>query len=171
MAKASAFRYSIPSVDGEGWGIFLLDRSGIFTAVTDFGNFAYWFSLRENESVEEFLLSTRPDQILCKIANQDVVDIEETIKYIKENLLYDRREGRFTEADARKEWKLIEELQEDLDEYSNDVAFQYWYDKTHIQFDDGFYQYKYPSAAVRFSNETFVRLQEKLRAELLSAAL
>ncbi|EEM37739.1 hypothetical protein P9Y62_12725 [Bacillus thuringiensis] len=166
MAKASAFRYSVPSVDGEGWGIFLLDRSGIFTAVTDFGNFAYWFSLRENESVEEFLLSTRPDQILCKIANRDVVDIEETINYIKENLLYDRREGRF-----REEWKLIEELQEDLDEYPNDVAFQYWYDKTHIQFDDGFYQYKYPSAAVRFSNETFVRLQEKLRAELLSAAL
>lgn len=166
MAKASAFRYSVPSVDGEGWGVFLLDRSGIFTAVTDFGNFAYWFSLRENESVEEFLLSTRPDQILCKIANEDVVDIEETIKYIKENLLYDRREGRFTEADARAEWKLIEELQVDLDEYSNDVAFQYWYDKTKIQFDDGFYQYKYPSAAVRFSNETFVRLQEKLKSEL-----
>lgn len=117
------------------------------------------------------MLSTRPDQILCKIANRDVVDIKETIKYIKENLLYNRREGRFTETDARKEWKLIEELLGDLDEYPNDVAFQYWYDKTHIQFDDGFYQYKYPSAAVRFSNETFVRLQEKLKEELLSVTL
>ncbi|WP_245916672.1 hypothetical protein [Bacillus fungorum] len=63
-------------------GIFLLDRSGIFTAVTDFGNFAYWFSLRENESVEEFLLSTRPNQILCKIANQDVVDNDGLEKYL-----------------------------------------------------------------------------------------
>ncbi len=171
MAQTAVFRYTVPSVDGEGWGVFLLDQSGVFTAITDFGNFAHWFSLRENESIGEFLISRRPDQVLCNIANEDVVDIEGTIKYIKENLLYDRREGRFIEEDARAEWKLIEELQVDLDEYSNDVAFQYWYDKTRIQFDDGFYRYKYPSAAVRFSNETFVRLQEKLKSELLSAAL
>ncbi|MCC2473549.1 hypothetical protein LKL98_21245 [Bacillus pacificus] len=169
MAQTASFRYTVPSVDGEGWGVFLLDQSGVFTAVTDFGNFAHWFSLRENESIGEFLLSRRPDQILCKIANEDVVDIKETIKYIKENLLNDRREGRFTEAYARAEWKLIEELQEDLEEYSNDVAFQYWYDKTHIQFDEGFYQYKYPNAAVRFSNETFVRFQEKLKEDLKGA--
>ncbi|WP_252187993.1 hypothetical protein [Bacillus sp. RIT 809] len=61
--------------------------------------------------------------MLCKIANEDVVDIEGTIKYLKENLLYDCREGRFTDEDTRAEWKLIEELQVDLDEYSNDVAF------------------------------------------------
>lgn len=91
--------------------------------------------------------------------------LKESITYIKKNLLYDRREGRFTEDDARTEWKLIQELQVDLEDYSNEVAFQYWYDKTKIQFGDGF-QYKYPSAAVRFSNETFVRFQEKLKMEL-----
>ncbi|PEC57420.1 hypothetical protein CON91_33380, partial [Bacillus wiedmannii] len=90
------------------------------------------------------------------IAKEDVVDIEGTITYIKKNLLYDRREGRFTEDDARTEWKLIEELQVDLEEYSNEIAFQYWYDQTKIQFDDGYFQYQYPGAAVRFSNETFV---------------
>lgn len=25
MAQTAAFRYTVPSVDGEGWGIFLLD--------------------------------------------------------------------------------------------------------------------------------------------------
>ncbi|MED1406870.1 hypothetical protein P4U07_29745 [Bacillus mycoides] len=166
MSKTTAVRYTVPSVDGEGWGIILFDNTGVFSAITDFGNFAHWFMLGSNESMEEFLLSRRPDQILCKIANEDVVDIEGTIKYIKENLIYDRRDGRFTEEDARAEWKLIEELQVDLDEYSNDVAFQYWYDKTKIQFDDVFFQYKYSTAAVRFSNETFVRFQEKLKVEL-----
>ncbi|WP_254905507.1 hypothetical protein [Bacillus thuringiensis] len=120
-------------------GGFLFDQSGVFTAVTDFGNFAHWFSLGRNESIEKCLISRRPDQILCKIAKEDVIDIEGTITYIKKNLLYDRREGRFTEDDARTEWKLIEELQVDLEEYSNEVAFQYWYDQTKIQFDDGYF--------------------------------
>ena len=39
--------------------------------------------------------------MLCKIANEDVVNIEGTIKYLKENLLYDCREGRFTDEDTR----------------------------------------------------------------------
>ncbi|WP_243763998.1 hypothetical protein [Bacillus sp. XF8] len=72
MADATVYRYTVPSVDGEGCGVFLIDSSGIFTAITDFGNFAYWFSLREKESIGEFLLSRRPDQILCKIANAAV---------------------------------------------------------------------------------------------------
>ncbi|WP_144489422.1 hypothetical protein [Bacillus thuringiensis] len=169
MTQTAVYRYTVPSVDGEGWGVFLFDHSGVFTAVTDFGNFAHWFSLGRNESIEKCLISRRPDQILCKIAKEDVVDIEGTITYIKKNLLYDRREGCLTEDDARTEWKLIEELQVDLEEYSNEIAFQYWYDQTKIQFDDGYFQYKYPGAAVRFSNETFVRFQEKLKMELKEA--
>lgn len=171
MSKTTAVRYTVPSVDGEGWGIVLFDNTGVFSAVTDFGNFAYWFSLRENESMEEFLISRRPDQILCKIAREDKIDVEETIKYIKEELLRNRRAERFTEEAAREEWKLIEELQRDLGDYSEEVAFHYFYEKTRIQFDDGFLRFKYPSAAIRFCNETFVRLQEKLKSELLSAAL
>lgn len=84
-------------------GVFLYDQSGVFTAVTDLGNFAHWFSLGRNKSIEDYLISRRPDQILCKIAKENVVDIEGTITYIKKNLLYDRREGRFTEDDARTE--------------------------------------------------------------------
>ncbi|PEW58499.1 hypothetical protein CN448_31425 [Bacillus cereus] len=159
-------KYKIPSVNGEGWGVFLFDDTGIFTAITDFGNFSYWFETWKGESMKDFLSSRRPDQILCKIANEDVIDIDRTIEYIKENLLMDRRTMTFTEEEAREEWKLIQELQEDLDNFSNDVAFQYWYEKTKIQFDDGFCRYKYPSAAVRFCNETFVRLQEKIRLEM-----
>ncbi|MEM5637253.1 hypothetical protein AAHB65_23250 [Bacillus toyonensis] len=57
-------------------GIVLFDNTGVFSAVTDFGNFAYWFSLRENESMEEFLISRRPDQFYVK----SLVKIKSTLK-------------------------------------------------------------------------------------------
>lgn len=87
MTQTAVYRYTVPSVDGEGWGVFLFDQSGVFTAVTDFGNFAHWFSLGRNKSIVEYLISRRPDQILCKIAKENVVDIEGTITYIKLEML------------------------------------------------------------------------------------
>ncbi|MEH7186621.1 hypothetical protein [Bacillus toyonensis] len=159
-------KYKIPSVNGEGWGVFLFDDTGIFTAITDFGNFSYWFETWNGESMKDFLSGRCPDQILCKIARENVIDVKETFKYIKEELISHRRSEYFTEEEAREQWKLIEKLKEDIHVYSEDTAFTLFYEETKIQFYDGFLRFKYPNAAVRFCNETFVRLQEKIRLEM-----
>ncbi|ARF67055.1 hypothetical protein B7C51_19310 [Paenibacillus larvae subsp. pulvifaciens] len=52
-----ALRYS--PIDGEGWGIFILDETGMFAAVTDYGNCAYKWPHSGCEDFRHFFAQER----------------------------------------------------------------------------------------------------------------
>lgn len=166
MAEIKTYRYTVPSVNGEGWGVFLFDSNGAVTAITDFGNFANQFCLAEGEDVRKFLIEMRSDQMLCRIARKSDIDEEQTLKDIEEAVLEQTDESKI-----KKEKESLAQFRADLEYMPFEFAHFDWYQGTSLDDEDAFLVKKYPSAAVRFSNETYVRLQEKLKSELLSAAL
>ncbi|MGN4423445.1 hypothetical protein ACTFQN_06250 [Bacillus cereus group sp. MYBK30-1] len=166
MAEIKTYRYTVPSVSGEGWGIFLFDSNGAVTAITDFGNFANQFCLTEGEDVRKFLIEMRPDQMFCKIARKSEIDEEQTFKDIEEAILEQTDESK-----SKKEKESLAQFRTDLEYMPFEFAHFDWYQGTSLDDENAFLVKKYPSAAVRFSNETFVRLQEKLKAELLTNVL
>ncbi len=62
-------RYNIPSVNGEGWAVVVLDlKDGYFSTVSDWGNYSYmWPNIGEGLDFRQFLCSTAPDSFWGKI--------------------------------------------------------------------------------------------------------
>ncbi|MHB1418700.1 MAG: hypothetical protein ACYCX4_03810, partial [Bacillota bacterium] len=106
------WRYYIPSEDGlEGWGIFLLDSTGMFAAVTDYGNYAFRWAYHGEKDFRKFVIGLKndPGYLLGKVLpNGKVYDGEETIKNIKETIIDVRRDGSWSKEQARKEWDLLD---------------------------------------------------------------
>lgn len=62
MSNVKVWRYSIePERTHNGWGIFLIDSTGIFTAVSDFGNYGYHFRCPAGEDFRQFVVGLASD--------------------------------------------------------------------------------------------------------------
>jgi hypothetical protein len=163
------WRYSIPPVDRiEGWGIFILDSTGMFAAVTDYGNYAYMWDHYGKRDFREFVagLAKSPYYILEKIAIKEYSG-DKTIKRIKEDILDCRRDGSYSKEFARKEWDLIK----DIGDMDNVYGFKEWYDRTHIQDTAEFYGEDWKPCAKAFATKLMPRLAEVLKAELVKEAV
>ena len=59
-SDVKVWRYSFPSIKGEGWAIFFLDETGCFAALSDYGDWSYRWNQRglpEKLTFRHFLLS------------------------------------------------------------------------------------------------------------------
>lgn len=68
----TVWQYDFHSVNGEGWGTFILRSDGYFSAVTDFGNFAYRWIHHGHEDFRSFWLENRwdyPSYVVSKFTN------------------------------------------------------------------------------------------------------
>lgn len=68
----TVWQYDFSSVNGEGWGSFVLRSDGYFSAVTDFGNYAYRWLNHGHDDFREFWLENRwdyPSYIVSKFTN------------------------------------------------------------------------------------------------------
>lgn len=164
MENIKIWRYSIPPIDRiEGWGIFLLDSTGMFAAVTDYGNYAFKWSHHGSNDFREFIIKAHKSYgyILEKLASK-VYSGKKTINHIKRHILEHRWERFYNKEFARKEWELIRDI-EDMD---NVIGFKEWYDRTHIDDASEFYGEDWTPCAWAFATKLIPRLVEVLKDDL-----
>jgi hypothetical protein len=127
MKEPTFWKYIVPSVDGlEGWGIFVLDSTGYFSAVTDYGNYAFLWTHHGFEDFREFLMGLDKDYLCSKLGKRSY-DGDLTLDNIKDQILQLRRDGTFTKEKAREEWDLLE-----YNNLENEVEFSNWLGETSI---------------------------------------
>ncbi|WP_339283722.1 hypothetical protein [Paenibacillus sp. FSL R5-0486] len=156
------WRYYIPSVDGEGWGIFILDSTGMFSAVTDYGNAAHKFEVREGEDIRKYLAKGVPGTLMARLFyDLRRYDPDETLRRAKQDIIYLRGDQSLTREEARKEWDLLQEC----DWLENEAGFVRWFDQTSISDAGENHALGYPASCRAFVNELMPRFCAALAEE------
>lgn len=157
---------------GNGWALIYLGPRGEFTAQSDYGNFAYWWShVGGNEAkpyIErflEFLSRERFDThyFTGKLAaGRKVFDGDRAAQLVRERLLDLRKSGGITREMARHEW-------DQLDDYGfeNEFSFAEWLHETSLEDAYEFACYSPDPQACFFVD----RIMEKWLAPLIRTSL
>jgi len=129
-------RYNIPSINGEGWAVVVLDlKDGYFSTVSDWGNYSYMWTNIGPLDFRQFLCSTAPDSFWGKITQGReawVWDVDATQKAIQLKLDAMLAAGKITTRlieEARdlsstvEDWHSLTSWTEDLD-----LDYQDWVD-------------------------------------------
>lgn len=110
-----------------GWAEIVLVSTGMFAAVSDYGDYAYaWRPM--GSPIREFILTIDDHYLLCKIAPTREYDGPRTERAVKERILELRRAGDISKRVAREEWDLLDE-HENLDQREH---FALWYNETRL---------------------------------------
>ncbi|MFN0221458.1 MULTISPECIES: hypothetical protein [Paenibacillus] len=159
------WRYSIPSIDGQGWGIFLLDSTGMFAAVSDYGNYAYFWPLKNTgyNDFREFFGEADGYYLMGKVAPSRKREYQgdRTEQSIRETILRMRRDDALTEADARMEWELLSST-----DFHYLEGFSIWYQQTNLPDAHEEAVYDYSADELAFSKILYPRFCEIVAKEL-----
>lgn len=166
MSEVKFWRYYIPAEDGiEGWGVFLLDSTGMFAAVTDYGNYAYMWPIRHTgcKDFREFFKHRDAYYVLGKCAPSGGREYqgEETEQFIKEQILEMRRNQSLTEEEARYEWDLVDEYDLDYRE-----GFGAWYEQTELDDAHEYAVYGYKAHEKVFAEKLFPKFCDAVLKDL-----
>jgi hypothetical protein len=158
------WRYVVPPERGEGWGIFLIDSTGMFCAFTDFGNYCYKWTYHGCKDVRSFILEIcnphEYDYVLRKLMGDGkIYDSDATVQHIRQTIREQRRENGLTKEEARTEWERLKE--------HNDLAFMEdfhnWYGEQQLLSDA--YEMvcrRWPSDAMGFCQQLLPRLAQEI---------
>ena len=165
MSEVTLRRYVLPSVKGEGWAIFVIGSDGYFSAVSDWGNYAYIWTHPGCE-FRKFLSRCDTHYVWTKITHGRkayVFDEEGTEKNIRKRLwdMMGDAEIDITQHDAA-----LESLAGELDDEHHGLAR--W--AAGLDFDFCYYEgiiaTKPEGDSWGFATRVFPRLQALLREEL-----
>lgn len=161
---AVTWRYVVPNVKGEGWGIFLLDSSGMFAVVSDFGSYAFKWADWGQGDFRAFLVQLDKGYLCGKLAMGRSKEYQgkETLDNIRDQILQRRRDGSLDKETARAEWKLAEKVDS---HYAEDFAE--WLHDTKLGADS--YElsvYDTPGQIRMFYDRVFKRLVPILKQDL-----
>lgn len=167
LSDIQFWRYSLPSVDGiEGWGIFLLDSTGMFSCVTDYGNYAFKWTHHGMSDFREFFVSDSFDYYIKKLylnnGGQLEFQSEETIENIKKNIIHSRLNDYMSEETARREWDLLDSIDWDMGE----IAKHDWYIQTDLCDAHEYFIYDYPANVKALRDNLLPRFSKLIRNEL-----
>ncbi len=160
-ATAKMWRYSLPSIQGQGWAVVIIDSTGFFSTVSDWGNYAYWWSGHGREDFREFLLTADADYVQRKLKPQEEYKPEATLKAIRTHILRLRRSEELEREEARDEWNLL-----DRQHLYTEICFSEWMHDTGLP---GPWEFAVsgPSGDIlAFCANVMPRLKEAIRAEL-----
>jgi hypothetical protein len=162
MDEIKMWRCAIPSIKGQGWGIFLLDSTGMFAAVTDYGNYAFKWTHHGCDDFREFVIDLKnsPDYVLGKVSHGKEYQGQKTNENIKNEILRARREGYLSEDQAKEEWELVG------DELEYHEGFLDWYNQTSLCDAQEMSRYDYPPDEKAFAKILLPRLAQILEKEL-----
>ncbi len=150
------WRFSVPNTaHGEGWAIAFLDNFGVFSVMSDYGDYAHRWSPPKGADFRKEFLTTTSDQILFKIAPR-VFDAEATSKRIREHIEECQAAGNHEHDDE------LDELDFDDDEQ----GFIDWARNTTIEDVSDFRVQKFDQQAVAFIDQVLPRLREVIKADL-----
>lgn len=164
-----------------GWGVVLMDSTGIFSAVSAWGTFGHWWSHHGHKDFREFFLEKDwarwPDYAAGKFRPQRVYDEEKTFRKIRRWILEGRREGSLSKAEARREWDHFVEVvcgQHIMDwKHVDSISmedFRTWYDGTGLSDASECAHYGEDPEAVGFVRTILPLLAEELRWDLEAEA-
>ena len=162
-------RYSLPSIDHSGWAEIIICSSGMFAAVSDYGNWAFAWRHTGHKDFRTFLIecSKDPHYVAGKLfmGRQQEYAGEETFRGIRHHLCEQVKHGSISKEFAKTEIALLMERRGDIED-DGVVGFSRWYEET--QLDDAYEWavYRYPIDLMSFVKRTIPRLSEILKAEL-----
>lgn len=168
--NVTMWRYYLRGADPHppfGWAEIVLVSTGMFAAVSDYGNYAFAWRAFGND-IRVFLLGVEDDYFVSKIAPQREYDGDATCLNVKRAICELRRErrGDFAISAARKEWDLLEE-HGDLDTRED---FALWYNETDLHevvMDvHELCVYRRDPQAVAFADRVLPLLKEAIVAEI-----
>ncbi len=155
------WRYDMPPIQCEGWAVVVMCSDGYFSTVSDYGNYAFWWTHHARDDFRKFILSADDDYVRRKLDPEKHYDGNTTLWIVKSAIIRLRREGEWTRDQAREEWDLLDEY--DLYEAE---GFSRWYEATKIPDAHECY-HQSPSAQIMgFVEHTLPRLKQLIRAEL-----
>ena len=164
------WRYHLPSIKGEGWAIVFIDSIGVFTCVSDWGDYGYrWHEAGWGpQEFRQFFIRCEDDYILRKIAPNDTYYGEQTLKNVKRHIVELRRGGTFDRDQAREEWDRLDECEQ----LRTREDFAVWYQAT-TKIDCAYELVHYgpEPQALGFMEHVMPRLREVIRAELAAEGL
>jgi hypothetical protein len=162
------YYYNIPNDKHYmGWANFILASNGMVAVCSDFINGAGKFR-PGIQGIRSFILETIEEGSTCYInknmfPHEYKYDWEQTLKSIKENIIYEFRDGNWNKEKAREEWDLAEYHLECI---NDEFGFYNWYDETSINDAGEFHSKKYSERTDAFWEICMPKLAEMLREEL-----
>lgn len=156
-------RYYLPNEKHEGWAIIVIGDDGFFSAVSDYGNYAFrWTAF--GKSFKDFLIDAHKgwDYFASKLSSTEYSS-RKTYQAIKEHILEYRKNGTIGREEAREEWDLLHDSNDVRD--GNELDFSNWVQETKIEDAWEFYATDYPSDVKNFTQKTLKRLSDVLVKE------
>lgn len=165
--------YRLDSIKGEGWAWIVISSTGYFSAVSDLGNFAFFWTHHGCKDFRQFLYNAHKnwDYFASKLSygpghKHKEYDGTATYELIKKTILESRRlhgNGCWTKEYAREEWDLLDECEK----LATDGDWDHWMRSTKIQDAWEYHSERWPGMLERFCKETLKRLtEEHLHKEL-----
>ena len=162
--------YFIPSDKHGNWGKFIIDSTGYFSCVTDYGNYAFQWTAHGDDDFREFLVSLNTDYLLGKLSSgKTVFDERGTRQIIKERIVSMRKDGKYG-LDATEARYLYDKV----DDCSTEHDFEEFFREAKDPDGDDFFRdwwemfsqcYDYDLQG--FAERLWPRFVEALKAELL----
>ena len=161
-------RYKLPSVNHEGWALVVLGSDGFFSAVSDYGNYAYIWGAPGCE-FRRFLISCDSHYFWSKIVwgrESRVFDEEQTTKNVSRRLWEMMGEGKIDKPQEEEALERLDRAFGGCDDPHHALAE--WADDLGFEFDyiEGIYATKPEPQSWDFATKILPRLKEALRAEL-----
>jgi hypothetical protein len=165
-SPVSFWRYSFPSVKGEGWAIIFIDSVGCFAALSDWSDWSYRWNPQgiDEPDFRQFFLTASDDYLLQKFNPQKEYDPEATLENVRSDIA-DFAEGR---ADAADIVQREEELLEGFDHLRTESDFDGWvaYSDTALTDTWDLRQDRHSLQAVQFVRKIMPQLREAIRKDL-----
>lgn len=166
------WRYSLPSVQGEGWAVVFLDSTGTLAIVSDYGNAAYRWAMAgmpENTTFKEFItrlavVDSPHDYLVNKLSvGRREYDPERTLYRVKQAISIARREQRLTSWEARQFW---DEVVDDYGGLEYEATATRWFEETAFPDANIYLSVKPCTDATLIVRHVIPRLQKLLRDEI-----
>lgn len=155
---------------GEGWAVVVLGSDGFFSTVSDWGNYAYWWSHHGEPDFRLFIhnLMRDPHYAATKLGGKHsrVYDGPETVKAIKQCIIERRMQEQLTAEEAREEWERIDGNIED-----DEAWFGIWWSETKLEDAHELRRTCTDRQLLAFCERVLPRLWDLVRAELVAEGL
>lgn len=161
MSEPRLRRYRVPGGELDCGGMIVIGDDGYFSAVTDFGNYAYgWWSYGlEGSDFRSALCKFSPDYICGKLG-LPVYDQAKTLAGIKRHLTDEEESGTYSREFVESEQDLLSGLDD------GEYGFWRWFDATEIEDAVELRETSPAPDLVSFATHTWPRFVATLRAEM-----
>ena len=169
LTDKKTYRYIYRGEKGFGWFIVLIDETGFFSTVSDYGSYVYKWSAFEGD-FRRFLYRCDSGYLIGKLNPHRVADWEQTYKTVKQRIVEERRGGYIHKEQARDLMRLADKFCKE----QSDFAFKDFLDEagmiySHVDWYEFYCQRPEPQV-VGFVEKLFPMLVEMIKSELKAEA-